>query len=124
MDLPEWDPFDFNSSDFQNDMIFPYIDAIPSSDLPADDLFSVGMYFDFQPSPELPEMEALPLESVKAPWPLDRNGQVMEEQGTLQNNESSTGTSQYRIQQEGVSEGRRLPLEQQLEGQGTSTLST
>lgn len=127
MDLPEWDPLsiDFNSGSFQNEMIFPGLDAIPSSDWLADDLSSVGMYFDFQPSPELLEMEPLPLGSVETPWPLGRNGQVIEEQGALQNPELRTGANQCASQREGASEGGCLPLEeQQHEGQGASTPST
>jgi hypothetical protein len=129
MDLTEWDPLsiDFNSGSFQNEMIFPGLDAIPSFDLPVDDLSSEGMYFDFQSSPELLEMEALQLGSVEAPWPLDNNsnGQVMEEQGTLQHHELHTGANQYASQQDGASEGSRLPLEEkQLEVQEASTLTT
>ncbi len=127
MDLPEWDPWsiDFNSGSFQNETIFPDLDAIPSFDWPTDDLFSAGMYSGFQPSQELLEMETLPPGNVETTWQLDRNANVIEEQSTLQNHELHTCANHDAPQQESAFEGRCLPLEeQQLEGQGASTLST
>jgi len=115
MDLPEWNSWDldFSVSGFQNEMILPFSDEIPPLGWPVDDPSSMGTYFDFQPSAELPTTtEALPFGNPTTPGQLGENDNFTEGHGTLQNLELRTGAKQDSSQQEGTSDENPLPLEE------------
>ena len=125
MDLSEWDSWsiDFNSGSFQNESIFPGLDEIPSFDWSTNDTSPMGLHFDFQHSPELPEMEFLTPGNTEAPWLPSGNDRFTGGQGTSQDHELHTSTHQDGPQQVTTSEETQLPLEEeQLLHQGVPTI--